>query len=90
MRERTQTEVLHYPTLKTVLMVETVLKNAKEPLTRYKIMKLLNKKVMLQTLNVIIDYMDKRGLVLDSTKGIIWTYTTPDKMKKWMKDSVEV
>ena len=90
MRGITKTEVLHYPTLRTVLMVEAVLKNAKEPLTRYKIMQRLDKKVMLQTLDVIIDYMDKRGLVLDSKKGILWTYTTPDKMKKWLNDSVEV
>lgn len=83
-------QVLHYPTLKTVLMVEEILKEAKEPLTRYKIMKRARNKIMRQTLNTIIEYLDKRGMVLDSEKGVIWTYTPPEKMEKFLKESVEV
>lgn len=83
-------QVLHYPTLKTVLMVEEILKESKEPLTRYEIMKRAGNKIMRQTLNIIIEYMGGRGMVLDSEKGVIWTYTPPQKMKKWLKDSVEV
>ena len=83
-------QVLHYPTLKTVLMVEEILKDAKEPLSRYEIMKRSNNKIMRQTLNTIIEYLEKRGMILDSGKGVIWTYTPPEKMKKWLKDSVEV
>ena len=74
-------EVLHYPTLKTVLAVEEILKEAKEPLTRYELMKRSNNRIMRQTLNTVIQYMEQRGMVLDSKKGIIWTYTPPAKMK---------
>ncbi len=83
-------QVLHYPTLKTVLLVEEILKEAKEPLSRYEIMKRAKNKIMRQTLNTIIDYMGKRGMALDSKKGIIWTYTPPEKMKKLLKGSVKV
>ncbi len=83
-------QVLHYPTLKTILMVEEILKEAKEPLTRYEIMKRANNKVMRQTLDTIIDYLEKRGMVLDSEKGIIWTYTPPEKLKRLLRSSVEV
>ncbi|MBN2067558.1 MAG: hypothetical protein JW744_03760 [Candidatus Diapherotrites archaeon] len=83
-------QVLHYPTLKTVLMVENILKEAKEPLSRYEIMKRSDNKVMRQTLNTILAYLEKRGMVLDSEKGVIWTYTPPSKMKKWLRESVEV
>ncbi|MFH1586669.1 MAG: hypothetical protein ABID38_02335 [Candidatus Diapherotrites archaeon] len=89
MAEKTA-QVLHYPTLKTVLMVEEILKESKEPLTRYEIMKRAKNKIMRQTLNTIIEYLENRGMVLDSEKGVIWTYTPPEKMKKWLKDSVEV
>lgn len=82
-------QVLHYPTLKTVLMVEKILKEAKEPLSRYEIMKRAENKMMRQTLNTVIEYMEKRGMVLDSKKGVIWTYTAPEKMKKLLKDSVK-
>ena len=83
-------QVLHYPTLKTVLLVEEILKDAKGPLSRYEIMKRAKNKIMRQTLNTIIDYMGKRGMVLDSEKGVLWTYTPPTKMKKLLKESVEV
>jgi len=83
-------QVLHYPTLKTVLRVEEILKEAKEPISRYEIMKRAGNKVMRQSLNTILAYLEKRGMVLDSEKGIIWTYTPPAKMKKWLRESVEV
>ena len=83
------TQIMHYPTLKTVLMVEKILKTAKEPLSRYEIVKRSKNKIMRPTLNTIIGYMAKRGMALDSKKGIIWTYTTPEKMNKLLKESVE-
>ena len=83
-------QVIHYPTLKTVLMVEEILKKTREPMSRYEIIKRSKNKIMRPTLNTIIDYMTKRGMALDSKKGIIWTYTPPEKMNKLLKESVEV
>lgn len=84
------TQVMHYPTLKTVLTIEKIMKNAKEPLSRYEIIKRSKNRIMRQTLNTVIQYMEERGMVLDSEKGIIWTYTPPKKMKMLLEDSVEV
>lgn len=83
-------KVLHYPNLKTVLMVEKILKDAKEPLSRYAIMKRAKNKIMRQTLNITIEYLEERGMVLDSEKGVVWTYTPPEKMKEFIRKSVEV
>ena len=82
-------QVMHYPTLKTVLMVEKILKTAREPVSRYEIIKRSNNKIMRPTLNTIIDYMGQRGMILDSKKGILWTYTPPQKMNKLLKENVE-
>jgi len=84
------TEVLHYPTLKTVLMVENILRDAKEPLTRYEIMKRMKNKVMRQSLNIIIQYLNERNMTLDSDKGVLWVYTPKKKLGEWLKDSVEI
>ncbi len=46
-------EIIHYPNLKTMLMVEKVLKNAETTLTREEIKEQITKKIMHQTLNVI-------------------------------------
>lgn len=83
-------KILHYPNLKTVLEVEKIIKESELPLTRYKIIKKLNKKVMKPTLNVIIAYLDKRGLILDGSKGIIWTFQSKDNIKKRVKDGLDV
>jgi len=86
----TVTEVLHYPTLKTVLMVENILRGAKEPLTRYEIMKRTKNKVMRQSLNIIVQYLVERNMVLDSDKGVLWVYSPKEKLDEWLKDSVEI
>lgn len=84
------TQVLHYPTLKTVLLVEEILKEAKEPLSRYELLKRAGNKIMRPTLDVIIEYLEKRFMVLDTPKGIIWVYVPKDMMKRLMDASVEV
>ena len=84
------TEVLHYPTLKTVLMVEKILRDAKEPVSRYEIIKRMKNKIMRQTLNIIVQYLIERNMILDTDKGILWVYTPPKKMNEWLKDSVEI
>jgi hypothetical protein len=68
-----QKEILHYPTLKTVLAIEEVIKNSETAISRNKIIDLLPKKVMRSTLNVALDYMQKRGMVLEIKNGFIWT-----------------
>jgi hypothetical protein len=83
-------QVMHYPTLKTVLMVEEILKDAKEPLSRYEILKRSGNKIMRSTLEVIVEYLEKRYMVWDTPKGILWVYVPKNKMKQLMDASVEV
>ena len=54
-------EVIHYPNLKTVLMVEDVLKKANNLMTREDLKKKLPTKIMHQTLNVILKYLEDGG-----------------------------
>ena len=67
-------EVLHYPRLDTVLMVEEVIKKAKEPLSKNKIDRRLKKKVMRPTLNLILEYLEGSGKIVLLKEGIIWIY----------------
>lgn len=83
-------QILHYPSLKTVLMVERTLKNANNLLTREELKKRLPKKVMHQTLNVILDYLEKSGKIYDGRKGILWTYNPSPKIEKLIKTGLEL
>ena len=50
----------------------------------------LPKKVMHQTLNVILEYLENSGKILDGRKGILWIYNPSPKLDKAIKDGVEL
>lgn len=83
-------EVIHYPNLKTVLMVEDALKRANASMTREQLKKKLPTKVMHQTLNVILKYLEDGGKILDGRKGIVWIYNPSPKLDKAIAEGVEV
>ena len=83
-------EVIHYPNLKTMLMVEKVLKEAETTLTREEIKKRLPMQIMHQTLNTILNYMEQRGLILDGHKGVLWIYSDSKKLKEAISRGTEI
>ena len=85
-----KTEVIHYPNLKTVLMVEEVLKEANEIMTREQLKKKLPVQIMHQTLNVILRYLEDSGKIIDGRKGILWIYNPSPKLDKAIKEGVEL
>jgi len=82
--------LIHYPNLKTVLMVEDALKRAKNLLTREQLKKKLQTQIMHQTLNVILNYLEDSGKILDGRKGILWIYNPSPKLDRAIKEGVEV
>ena len=83
-------EIIHYPSLKTVLMVEETLKKANKLLTREQLKKKLPKKVMHQTLNLILEYLEQSGKIIDGRKGILWIYNPSSKLNEAIKRGIEV
>ena len=85
-----ESEIIHYPNLKTVLMVEKVLQKANKPLTREQLKNKMKKQVMHQTLNVILKYLEDSGKIIDGRKGIVWIYNPSAKLDKAIKEGVEL
>ena len=83
-------EVIHYPNLKTVLMVEDALKKANKLMTREQLKKKLPTQIMHQTLNLILKYLEDSGKILDGRKGILWIYNPSPKLDKAVKEGVEL
>ncbi|MDP7506356.1 MAG: hypothetical protein QF362_02850 [Candidatus Woesearchaeota archaeon] len=82
-----QQQVLHYPRLDTVLMVENVLKKADLAISKNELLRRLPKQIMRQTLNVILDYLEEKGVIMTGEKGILWIYNESPKMKKLLEKS---
>lgn len=80
-----------YPNLSTILMVEKFLKKNEDiPLMISSIKEKLPKKVMHQTLKVLLNYLFASGKILYGPKGIQWIYKEPEYISKMMKGSLEL
>jgi len=82
-------QVLHYPTLKTVLLVENLLMSADKAMSREEIKRKLEGRVMHQTLNLILRYLEESGKIFIGKKGIIWIYNPSKKLQKEIGKGVE-
>ena len=83
------TELLHSPTLDSILMVEEVAKQMNYP-RKTELWKALPKKMMYQTFCRIIDYLEASGKIMIDKEGrIIWTWN-PTMIKKIQKSGVKL
>ncbi|MDE1833402.1 MAG: hypothetical protein KGH58_03220 [Candidatus Micrarchaeota archaeon] len=85
-----QSTIVHYPTLKTILAIEDAIKRANSPLSRNQILAKLPTKVMRSTLNLALEYMEKRGMVLETKRGFIWTFNPSKKLEKAELEGLEM
>jgi hypothetical protein len=85
-------EILHYPRLDTILAVENILKNSKDPLAKNEIDRRLEKKIMRPTLNLIFQYLEESGKIAILKEGIIWIYKkdASDTLKAKLRKAVTV
>ncbi|MCK5107840.1 MAG: hypothetical protein KAQ83_03875 [Nanoarchaeota archaeon] len=81
--------VLHYPRLDTILNVETLIKKAKNPLSKNEIDRRLSKKIIRPTLNLILSYLEESGKITQLKEGIIWIYSKDisSKLKSKLSNS---
>jgi len=79
----------HAPTLNTVLMVENVIKNAKNSIiTIPEIKRALPKQVNHATLKIILEYLEESNKIAVTIKGITWIHNTnPNLMRAISKGS---
>lgn len=85
-----QIQIMHSPTLNTVLMVEEVLQGAREIIKISELKRRLPKQVMHSTLKQILDYLQESGKVLITTKGVVWIYRPPAELEKLKQRGLEI
>lgn len=85
-----ENEIIHYPNLKTVLMIEKILREADTAIDREELKRRLPMQVMHQTLNVILRYLEERGMIIDGHKGILWIYNPSPKLKRALENAREI
>ncbi|MEK6824517.1 MAG: hypothetical protein AABX12_00735 [Nanoarchaeota archaeon] len=83
-------EIIHYPSLRTMLMVERILREADATIDREELKRRLPNKIMHQTLNLILKYLEEKGMIIDSHKGILWIYNPSPKLRKAIENAREI
>jgi len=77
-------EVLRYPKLDTVLMIEEYVEKAKGDKTARQVWQSLPKKVMWQTFMTTLDYLEHSGkIIIAKDKCLVWVWdpSAIEKMK---------
>lgn len=84
-------EIIHYPQLDTVLMVEKAIRKAEDYPSLRQLWLSLPKKVMYQTFKLIIDYLLESNKIIISKDGkIVWVAVDNPKLKRLLDSSVRV
>ncbi len=85
-----QISILHSTTLESVIMVEKTIQKYSQECGKYQLWKKLPKKMMYQTFQVILNYLEESGKILIDKDGcIIWTYD-PEGIKKLIQKGLKL
>ena len=79
------------PTLQSVLMVEKSTKKYSQECGKYQLWKKLPKKIMYQSYQVILDYLQESGkIIIDKDGCIIWTWAPKEieRIKRELKKCI--
>jgi len=81
--DNSENQILHYPNLRTVIMVEKKIREH-GTVTKTSLFKSLKNRVMWQTFDVIIDYLHSRKLIVYDKEGkLVWIHN-PKLRKKYV------
>ncbi|MBI5036179.1 hypothetical protein HZC09_02440 [Candidatus Micrarchaeota archaeon] len=70
-----KTEVVHFPRLDTVLLVEEAIRKVPSEMTRTALYRALGGRVMYQTLKVILDYLEQSNKITFAGDRIVWVFS---------------
>lgn len=79
-------EVIHYPQLDTVMMVEKAIREAEDYPSLRQLWLSLPKKVMYQTFKLIIQYLIESNKIMICEDGkIIWIFADTEQLREAMR-----
>ena len=82
--------ILHYPKLDSILMVEKAIQESKDYPTRMELWKSLPKQMQYQTFKLILDYLEKSNKIMFEEDKIIWIFANNKKLNKLIQEAVRV
>lgn len=82
--------ILHYPKLDSILMVEKAIQNSQDYPTRTELWRSLPKQMQYQTFKLILDYLESSNKIMFEDSKIIWIFSNNKKLNKLIQGAVTV
>ena len=82
--------ILHFPKLDSILMVEDAIQNADDYPTRMELWKALPKQMQYQTFKLILDYLERSNKIMFQGDKIIWIFADNKKLNELISGAVKV
>lgn len=91
MKNTSEKEYEHSPTLNTVIMVENTLENMDESvITLAQLKKILPKQINHNTLKIILEYLEKSNKIDVTMKGITWIHNPNKNLQNAINKGLEL
>ena len=82
--------ILHFPKLDSILMVEKAIQNSKDYPTRMRLWRSLPKRMQYQTFKLILDYLERSNKIMFEDDKIIWIFANNKKLNKLIQEAISV
>jgi hypothetical protein len=82
--------ILHYPQLDSILMVEDAIQKSEDYPTRMELWKNLPKQMQYQTFKLILDYLERSNKIMFQDDKIIWIFANSKKLNELINGAVSV
>jgi len=80
--------ILHFPKLDSILMVEDAIQNSEDYPTRMELWRSLPKQMQYQTFKLILDYLERSNKIMFEGDKIIWIFANNKKLNELIAGAV--
>ncbi len=89
-KEQQKINILHYPKLDSILMIENAIQKSEDYPTRIKLWKSLPKQMQYQTFKLILDYLERSNKIMFEENKIIWIFSNNKRLNELIQGAVSV
>ena len=82
--------VLHYPKLDSILMVERAIQESGDYPTRMELWRSLPKKMQYQTFKLILDYLERSNKIMFEEGKVVWIFVNSSKLNELIDGAVGI
>lgn len=82
--------ILHYPKLDSILMVEKAIQESEDYPTRMELWRSLPKQMQYQTFRLILDYLERSNKIMFEENKIVWIFSNSKKLNELIEGAVGI